>query len=72
MKNRENIQLFWSAPPSELFEELDTSSGGLTTAEAQRRLRLYGPNRLRSSKRTDSLTLLVAQFRSPLILMVEP
>jgi magnesium-transporting ATPase (P-type) len=43
---------------------------GLTTAEAKRRLLSAGPNRLHTRKRTDVLTLLLAQFKSPLILIL--
>ena len=57
-------------PLRSLLEHLNAGRSGLTTEEAQRRLRVYGPNRLRTSKRTDTLTLLVAQFKSPLILIL--
>jgi Mg2+-importing ATPase len=43
---------------------------GLSAPEAKRRLGLYGPNRLKPSKRTDAITLLAAQFKSPLILIL--
>ena len=43
---------------------------GLSAAEAKRRLQIYGPNRLKPSKRTDAITLLAAQFKSPLILIL--
>ena len=66
----EAIEVFWSLPLAELFPLLDTNADGLTTAEARRRLRIYGPNHLRQSKRTDALTLLAAQFKSPLILIL--
>jgi Mg2+-importing ATPase len=64
------IDWFWSVPVRGLFEQLETAPNGLTADEAKRRLRIYGPNRLRASKRTDALTLLVAQFKSPLILIL--
>lgn len=70
MAKSTNIESFWSLQLAELFARLDTAPAGLSSSEAQRRLRLYGPNRLRSSKRTDALTLLAAQFKSPLILIL--
>jgi Mg2+-importing ATPase len=70
MATNEKIEFFWSVPLGELSERLDTNLDGLTSAEAKRRARVYGPNRLRRSKRTDSLTLLIAQFKSPLILIL--
>ena len=66
----EKIKLFWSTSLGELLEQLDTSPHGLTATEAKRRLKLYGPNRLKRSRRSDSLTLLLAQFKSPLILIL--
>ena len=57
-------------PLAELYARLETAPAGLKSNEVERRLRLYGPNRLRPSKRTDAVTLLSAQFKSPLILIL--
>ena len=70
MAKSTNIESFWSVPLAELFARLDTAPTGLRPIEAERRLRFYGPNRLRPSKRTDAVTLLAAQFKSPLILIL--
>jgi Mg2+-importing ATPase len=70
MSQRENLEQFWSLSVGGLMEQLGASPAGLTTTEAKRRLRLYGHNRLRAAKRTDVLTLLLAQFKSPLILIL--
>ena len=70
MAKSTNIGSFWSIPLIELFARLDAAPTGLRPVEAQGRLRLYGPNRLRPSKRTDAVTLLVVQFKSPLILIL--
>ena len=65
-----DFECFWSVPVSELSKGLDSTSEGLTAVEAKRRSQVYGPNRLRRSKRSDVLTLLIAQFKSPLILIL--
>jgi Mg2+-importing ATPase len=70
MSTREDVAQFWSLPADRLTEQLGSDTEGLSTAEARRRLKLYGPNRLHASKRTDALTLLLAQFKSPLILIL--
>jgi P-type Mg2+ transporter len=70
MATDEKIECFWSMPIAELGERLNTNLNGLTSAQAKLRARVYGPNRLRTSKRTDALTLLLAQFKSPLILIL--
>jgi len=54
----------------ELLKQLQTSSDGLTTEEAKERLRRLGPNLLKPKKRTGSLTLLLAQFKSPIIIIL--
>src|SRR5678816_2968809 len=70
MATNKEIECFWNVPVGELSERLHTNPDGLTTAEARARARDYGPNRLRPSKRSDALTLLIAQFKSPLILIL--
>lgn len=70
MAKSPKIESFWGMPMAGLFERLDTARTGLSEVDAKRRLQLYGPNRLRPSKRTDAVTLLVAQFKSPLILIL--
>ncbi len=66
----EKVECFWSVPLSELRERLDSDLEGLTAEEAKRRSQIYGLNRLRKSKRSDVITLLLAQFKSPLILIL--
>ena len=39
-----SAESFWDRPLHELFELLPATPAGLTTEEARRRLRLYGPN----------------------------
>ena len=61
---------FWDAPAAELLTKLETAPTGLRSAEAAKRLLRYGPNTLRAGKRTDTLTLLLRQFKSPIILIL--
>ena len=49
---------------------METTDAGLSTAEARKRLALYGPNLLKSKRKSDSFTLLLAQFKSPIILIL--
>ena len=51
-------------------QRLQTTSGGLTNVEAQERLERYGSNLLRPKKKSDPLTLLLNQFKSPIILIL--
>lgn len=64
------MKAFWSQPASDLLQELATSPQGLTGEEAGKRLAQYGPNLLTARKKTDALTQLLGQFKSPIILIL--
>lgn len=66
----QETKAFWSIPGSELLQKLETTPQGLTEEEAGKRLAQYGPNLLESRKKTDVLTLLLGQFKSPIILIL--
>ena len=53
-----------------MLQRLETSKEGLTGDEARQRLARYGPNLLKPQKRSNVLTLLLAQFKSPIILIL--
>ncbi len=61
---------FWSLDEQRVFDELETSAGGLTTDEARQRLAVYGPNLATPKRRTHALALLLAQLKSPIILLL--
>ena len=67
---KKQLTSFWSLSAAELLQELQTSPQGLTSAEAQERLGRYGLNRLKAKSRTDWLALFLAQFKSPIILIL--
>ncbi len=61
---------FWSLSTTEMPRQLQTAKEGLTGGEAGERLARYGSNLLKPSKRSDVFTLLLAQFKNPLILIL--
>ena len=61
---------FWNLPVSDLLQELQTRSKGLSEEEVRERLARCGPNVLNPKKRTDTFTILLAQFKSPIILIL--
>jgi Mg2+-importing ATPase len=63
-------EAFWSLPASELLHQLQTTPQGLSDDEAIHRLTRYGPNLLKPKKRTYSFVLLLAQFMSPITLLL--
>src|SRR5674476_164455 len=64
------MENFWSIPTTELLGRLEATTAGLTTGEAKKRLTDYGANRLKPQKRSDAFTLLIGQFKSPIILIL--
>ena len=61
---------FWNVSATELLKRLQATVTGLTTGEAQDRLKTYGANRLKPQKRSDAFTLFISQFKSPIILIL--
>ena len=61
---------FWSEPLGDVLVRLRTTKRGLSSEAAAHRLAEYGANLLKPQKRSNALTLLLAQFRSPIILIL--
>jgi P-type Mg2+ transporter len=61
---------YWALTADRLFERLGASPGGLTSAEAEVRLRRDGPNRVRSRTARTRARVLLAQLESPLLLLL--
>jgi len=66
----QNSQSFWSISTEELLKSLNATSVGLTSDEVRKRLISYGSNRLNQPKRWVTLTLIISQFKSPIILIL--
>jgi Mg2+-importing ATPase len=65
-----NSTPFWSVSVTELLASFSVTVTGITSEEAKKRHLNYGANRLKPQKRTDAFTLLIAQFKSPIILIL--
>ncbi len=70
MVNNEKKLEFWSISTSDMLQKLQTTTDGLRSSEIGERLNRYGANILKPKKRTDTLTLLLSQFRSPITLIL--
>jgi Ca2+-transporting ATPase len=57
-------------PAEEVIDRLRSSPGGLTADEARQRLAEHGPNELQETQRISPWTLLAAQFRNVLIVIL--
>ncbi len=69
-KMDQSTELFWSVPSAKLLEMLQVESTGISFAEAKKRIASYGANSLKPQKQSGIFTLLVGQFKSPIILIL--
>jgi Mg2+-importing ATPase len=59
-----------AASKEALFQRLGSSVAGLTSDEARERLARFGANRLKAKSRAAPFTLLLGQFKSPIVLIL--
>jgi Mg2+-importing ATPase len=62
------LEHFWDTPLQDLLPLLEATPAGLSTDEAKRRLRLYGPNSLVGESRFAGLIGFLSFFANPLVL----
>jgi magnesium-transporting ATPase (P-type) len=61
---------FWSVQVFKLLKQFRTTPQGLAGEDARQRLAQFGANLLKPKKRSDTLSLLLAQFKSPIIILL--
>src|SRR3989344_3266244 len=61
---------YYALPVSEAIKKLQGSSSGLSTAEAEKRLHIYGYNELKKERRITPLAIFLNQFKNALILLL--
>jgi P-type Ca2+ transporter type 2C len=67
----ENSEKRWyNLSLEEAFNEIGSSRSGLSPEEVKKRLNSFGPNELREEKKTSAWSLLAAQFKSFLIIIL--
>jgi len=65
----QQLDAFWSIPASELLDRVQAKPQGLTNSEAAARQKRYGSNLLKPKKKSGNLTLLIGQFKSPIMII---
>jgi P-type Mg2+ transporter len=64
------IPPFWSLSTNRVLEQMHSPTTGLSHQDAQQRLSKYGANSLTQKRKSSPLTLLLNQFKSPIILIL--
>jgi Mg2+-importing ATPase len=59
---------YWDQPLEQLLSALEATRGGLTTDEAQTRLKRYGPNEVAPAKQLGAVVEFLRFFANPLVL----
>jgi P-type Mg2+ transporter len=61
---------FWSMPAAALMQQFGGSPAGLSSTDAEGRLRQVGPNTLHDRPASNAAALLLRQFTSPIVLLL--
>ena len=67
---KEDLTRYWSVSPEEALAGLSTKAEGLSSEEARRRILEFGANVVSPKKKRGDLRLLLAQFKSPIVLIL--
>jgi Mg2+-importing ATPase len=61
---------YWNRPAPALMAELEASSAGLSSQEAERRILRYGPNDAAAEKRKSGWVRFLRRFSNPLVIIL--
>ncbi|HVW12488.1 MAG TPA: magnesium-translocating P-type ATPase [Mucilaginibacter sp.] len=65
-----SLDRFWSLSQQEVLNGLSCNLTGLSDREASVRLKIYGPNTIKSKKRVSAVLLFLSQFKSPITILL--
>ncbi len=69
-KNMQKIEQPWAKAVNEAIEKLESTDIGLSEAEAEERLSIYGKNIFQNKEKKSPLSIFLKQFVSPLIFLL--
>lgn len=69
MEDKKGIK-YWSTDLKKVLEYYKLNRGGLSTQEAESRLKEYGDNSISDKKKTSGLLLFLTQFKNPIIIIL--
>ncbi|MDR3647172.1 MAG: magnesium-translocating P-type ATPase [Candidatus Babeliales bacterium] len=67
MENNNQDTRFWNLSLDELYKELASSKNGLSSIEADSRLKKFGYNEITKEKRESAISIFIRQFKNPLL-----
>jgi P-type Mg2+ transporter len=63
-------EAFWSLSKEVALQSVSAGEAGLSSGEAEARLKQFGPNSIKAQSRSSSLVLFLSQFKSPITLLL--
>ena len=69
MKKIKSIS-YWSRSVPDVLASLDSKNGGLSSTEAEKKLKIYGENVLNPQKKLSQVGLFLNQFKNPIIIIL--
>ena len=69
-QGKKSDKSFHTIPENELFDELDTTSGGLTSQQAKAHRGIYGPNDLSTVRKRPVILQFLDHFRNLLVIIL--
>ncbi len=64
------MQPVYSLSTEDVFKKMDASAEGLSTAEAEKRLETYGPNKLKEGEKATWLQRFLSQLKDPMLIIL--
>ena len=64
------MQPVYSLSTEDVFKKMDASAEGLSTAEAQKRLETYGPNKLKEGEKATWMQRFLSQLKDPMLIIL--
>ena len=61
---------YWSIPAEKLMQNLQTDISGLSSGEANKRLKVYGENTIKKQKKVTKIMLFLSQLKNPIMLIL--
>ncbi|MEQ8198340.1 MAG: magnesium-translocating P-type ATPase [Clostridiaceae bacterium] len=69
MKKKDSVK-YWSMPLDAVLQHFHSTINGLTSEDAELRLKEYGENSIKEQKKISQLMLFINQFKNPIIIIL--